>query len=277
VSASVKLAARDGTAQPATRDSTVKSATRVLEVLEYFDRVHRAATVTEVARALKYPQSSTSVLIRSLVTLGYLEASPEDWRAYRPTARVTLLGAWIEPQLAAGGPVLQMMNELGEETGDLVILGMPQHGVVRYIHTVPATKPMRLHNAPGTIRPMATSGLGRLFMSTMDDERVREIVARHNASVEDPALQLTLAAVKRDLATIRAQGYAMSVDRVTPGAGVVAVLLAVSHGDAPLAVAIGGWSKSIKESCESYVQLMRKAIRRRLGDAGPRRGAVQGN
>jgi len=250
-------------------NDNVKSAVRVLEVLEYFDQVQRAATVTEVARALKYPQSSTSVLLRSLVSLGYLEGEADDRRAYRPTARVTLLGAWVEPKLAAGGRVLQMMKELGEETGEFVVLGMPLQGLVRYIHAVPSTKPMRLHNPPGTIRPMATSGLGRLFMSLMDEAHVSAIVERHNALEENPALRLNLPAVKRDLAAIRASGYVMSVDRITPGAGVVGMLLPVTQDERPLAVAIGGWSKSIMDNCEALVQLMRKLIRRHFNDGGP--------
>lgn len=246
---------------------TVKSAARVLEVFEFFDRVQRPATVMELSRSLKYPQSSTSVLLKSLVSLGYLEPMPEERRAYRPTARLTLLGAWVEPQLAAGGPVLQLMTDLGAETGDLIILGIPQNGVVRYIHTVPATKPMRLHNAPGTVRPIATSGLGRLFMSAMTDDQVREIVERHNASEEDAARRLSLAAVRRDMAAIRAQGHVVSTDRITPGAGVVAVLLPVTHGGLPLALGIGGWSKTIKEESQAFVQSMRKGIRRHLGAA----------
>src|SRR3546814_16050692 len=51
---------------------TVKSAGRVLEILEYFDDLQRQSTVMEIADALGYPQSSTSALLRSLVGMGYL-------------------------------------------------------------------------------------------------------------------------------------------------------------------------------------------------------------
>jgi len=76
----------------------VKSAVRVLEVLELFDRLQREASVGEVARELGYPVSSTSMLLGSLLERGYLRHGP-DQRTYFPTPRVTLLGAWIEPQL----------------------------------------------------------------------------------------------------------------------------------------------------------------------------------
>jgi len=83
-------------------NSPVKSAARVLEVFECFDRVQRPASVTEIARVLGYPQSSTSELLRSLVAPGYLESEPEDRRSCSPTARLPLPGAWLQPPLAVG-------------------------------------------------------------------------------------------------------------------------------------------------------------------------------
>ena len=249
--------------------STVKSAARVLEVLEYFDRVRRAASVMEIARALGYPQSSASVLLRSLVELGYLEIDATR-RAYLPTPRVTLLGSWVEPLLSPGGAILKLMEELGRETGETIILGVPAGDTVRYIHVVQATGAMRLHVGPGTVRPMAISGMGRLFMSSMDADRVRRIVARYNAEADDDARQLKLAAVRTDLASIRGDGYVPSFDRLTPGAGGISILLPVEPHGVPMALAIGGLSHTISEGRDRFVQLMRRAIRRHLQMAPPR-------
>lgn len=250
-------------------NATVKSAARVLEVLEYFDRVRRASTVTELARALGYPQSSTSVLLRSLVELGYLEQDVGR-RTYLPTPRVTLLGSWIEPLLSPGGEVMRLMDELGEETGETIILGVPSGEVVRYIHVVQATSAMRLHIGPGTIRPMAISGMGRLFMSVMDEARVRQIVHRYNAEAAGDENKLNFAAVRRDLASILSDGYSPSLDRLTPGAGGISILLPVAPHGVPMAVAIGGLSKTINEGRERFVQLMRRSIRRHLQPDPPR-------
>lgn len=62
---------------PSIPPSVVKSAGRVLQILEFFDDVKREANVVEICRALGYPQSSTSVLLRSLVQLGYLAYTPK--------------------------------------------------------------------------------------------------------------------------------------------------------------------------------------------------------
>ena len=77
---------------------TVKSAQRVLEVLEYFAATRDPATVAEVSRQLAFPQSSTSMLLSSLETLGYLTYDADD-RTFRPTVRVMLLGSWIQDEL----------------------------------------------------------------------------------------------------------------------------------------------------------------------------------
>src|SRR3546814_5492035 len=73
---------------------TVKSAGRVLEILEYFDDLQRQSTVMEIADALGYPQSSTSALLRSLVGMGYLNYDAHA-RTYITSSRVALLGSWV--------------------------------------------------------------------------------------------------------------------------------------------------------------------------------------
>jgi DNA-binding IclR family transcriptional regulator len=244
--------------------NVVKSAARVLEVFEYFDSVRADATVMDIARALDYPQSSTSALIRSLVDLGYLQHGTK-YRTYRPTPRVTLLGTWIEPMLSPDGAIVRLMDELGEATGETIILGAAYSTIVRYIYVVPATTAMRLHVGPGTSRPIVNSGTGRMFMASMNDERVRWLVHRHNTEATTSASKLSLAAVRRDLAAIRADGYSVSFDKATPGAGIVAAGLPVAPGRAPLVVGIGGLSQTIRANAEDFGRLIRRAIKRHFG------------
>ena len=102
------------------KQRVVKSAARTLQVLEFFDEVRASASVMEVSRALSYPQSSTSGLLKSLVTLGYLSYDPYA-RLYTPTHRVTLLGSWIEAPVLR--QIVQLMEDLGRQTGETIMLG----------------------------------------------------------------------------------------------------------------------------------------------------------
>src|SRR5690349_21704846 len=77
------------------RPSVVKSAGRVLEILEFFDEIRREASEAEIAHKLAYPQSSTSALLKSLTRLGYLDYDAAS-RTYLPSPRVALLGTWLD-------------------------------------------------------------------------------------------------------------------------------------------------------------------------------------
>ena len=241
----------------------VKSAVRVLEVLELFDRLQREATVSEIAAALGYPMSSTSMLLGNLLERGYLRHGP-DQRTYFPTPRVTVLGSWIEPLLAPHGEVMQLMAELGEATGETIILAAPTRDQAQYIHVVPATTTMRMHVGPGTMRPLVASGLGRVLLSALPDDKLRHLVQRHNAGPAVGGNPVSLAALQRELSAIRVRGYSVVLRGLTPGAGVIGMLLPVEVSGQPLALGIGGWVREIRERQQEYVALMRSAIDRHL-------------
>ena len=52
---------------------TVKSAQRVLDILEFFAEWRQPASVNEISQSLGYLQSSTSVLLESLKESGYFD------------------------------------------------------------------------------------------------------------------------------------------------------------------------------------------------------------
>lgn len=241
----------------------VKSAVRVLEVFQLFDRIQRAATVSEIARELGYPLSSTSVLLGNLAEIGYL-CHGADQRSYFPTPRVTLLGAWIAPVLVPSGDVLRLMSELGEQTNETIILAAPIRDQVQYLHVVPASTTMRMHVGPGTMRPLLSSGLGRLLLSTMPDDKVHSIVLRHNEGPGVAGSHVSLSALRRDLATIRTQGYSLMLKGVTPGAAMLGMLLPEAINSVPLAVGIGGWSRSMRRQLPQYLTLLRGSVERHM-------------
>jgi DNA-binding IclR family transcriptional regulator len=114
---------------------TVKSAVRVLEILEFFDEVQRPANVVTVSEALGYPQSSTSALLRSLVATGYLQVDRRS-RTYTPTDRVSLLGSWINPPLFAEASLPRLMRAITVRTGALVLLSARNGGYSQCYHVL---------------------------------------------------------------------------------------------------------------------------------------------
>lgn len=243
---------------------TVKSAGRVLEILEYFDDLQRQSTVMEIADALGYPQSSTSALLRSLVSLGYLNYDPMA-RTYITSSRVALLGNWVNSQFFAEGAIISMMKEMNEQTGDTVVLAVRNGLHMQYIHVVQATSPARLHMTLGTVRPLAASGAGFALLSTMTDSEITRLVMRINAEAEEGQALIKIRDLLDQIAVIRKKGYAFTCDMVTRGGGIIAAPLPRMNGQQRMVVGIGGISEVMRHREEELSTVMMGQIDARFG------------
>jgi DNA-binding IclR family transcriptional regulator len=158
-----------------TRPSVVKSAGRALEILEFFDEVRRESQVVEIAARLGYPQSSTSVLLKSLAQLGYLDYDART-RTYLPTARVALLGTWLDEGPVRDGRLIHMLEELSRATADTIILSARNGIFAHYIHVIQARTALRFHVPQGSRRLVVWSASGFALLAETDDEQIRALV-----------------------------------------------------------------------------------------------------
>ncbi|MDO7836692.1 helix-turn-helix domain-containing protein [Sphingobium sp. HBC34] len=240
------------------REKKIKSADRVLEIFEMFSADRQEVTVMDVARSLNVPQSSTSELLSSLVRRGYLYRDRAA-RTFRPTARVALLGAWVQPQLFRHGRLLPMMDGLLEETGEAVILASMIGLDVKHVHVVGEGLSDAI--ASDTEHHVLHSPFGVALLSVMYREHVRKLVHRLNAE-SDPALHVRYSDLEAQLNRASKQGYV--VGDLGDGFAAVAVLLPHRLGEEQLVIGIAGKSEQIHARCDQLVQTLRGAIASRL-------------
>ena len=238
-------------------DVQVKSAVRVLQVLDYFDAIERAATVNEIARALGAPMSSTSILLRQMQQTGYLDR--DSRRRYTLSIRVATLGRWSAPFLDPDGPVLRLMHELRRATSEFIILGAMRGDMVRYIYTLPSVRRTSVRNRTGTALPVATSCVGRMFMAGMSEHEVRRLVFQHNRKV-GPERQIGLPSVLSHLGETRLRGYARSPEVITTDTSGLAIRLPEHIGPEPLVLAIGSVPPTIHRHCQEWAKLMIESL-----------------
>lgn len=209
-------------------DDAVKSARRVFEILEYFERHRRPMALKEILEGLGYPASSGSALLKSLVALGYLDYDRER-RSYFPTMRIAALGAWVHDSLFGDGQVSRLMNHLYEATGETVILAAQSDLHAQYVHLIRSAEPLSVAVPPGARRPLGKSGLGWLLLSVKSDAEIEKLRRRINA--EDGEDKLSREALMAIISEVRLKGYAFSKHTVSDGVGVIGALLpATPHG-----------------------------------------------
>lgn len=238
--------------------STIKSAHRVLRIFEYFAEIQRPAAMTEIARRLNYPTSSTSVLLKCLVDLGYLN-SDNRMRTYVPTARISLVGGWLRDRILPSGNLEKIIHELHDST-QLTTFVASRNGLYsQYIYVLQGTTAVRYYLEPGSLRLLTQSTPGRVLLSLMNDSDVQRIVLRINVDgLAAPPIQF--AGLQSALATIRRQGFAYTRNRGTPGLSTIAMRLpATSHAGA-LAIAVAGSSEKIDAEASAIITKMRDLI-----------------
>jgi DNA-binding IclR family transcriptional regulator len=240
-------------------DGTVKSATRVLELFAFFAEQRRPLTVSDIVRGLDYPQSSASALLKSLAKSGYLDYDRHR-RHYLPTLRVALLGGWVHDQLFSPTSLSRMVDDLHAATGQTVVIGMQNEIHVQYIHIVQKL-PDPCYLKPGSLRPLARAGVGKVLLARKPDADVLHLLRRINAEEIDPSNRVDPADLLAELEQVRRCGHALSHGNVNPERGVVAVELPTPASQPPMAIGLSVHVDQVEQQRVRYLELLNQALR----------------
>lgn len=234
---------------------SIKSAHRVLEILEFFDLNHRTATVMDLSRALGYPQSSTSELLRCLTRLGYLHYNRYR-RTYGPTARVALLGSWVEPSLFRGGAVLTAIDRIAQSIGETVLLSTAANYIVQHLHVVVGEGEDAVIEHAGAVEKILHNPIGRLILSSFNDQMIRSALHRLNAEEDDPSNHVRIAEEAEELRALRSRGWIVDANAYNDGTGVVSVLLPLRRGTERLALSVRAKSEVIEQRASEIIWII---------------------
>ena len=237
---------------------SVKSARRVFEVLEYFDRQRRPLPLKEIIETLGYPASSGSALLKSLVSLGYLDYDRER-RTYFPTMRIAALGQWVGEALFGDGALLELMERLHGLTAETVILAAQSDVHAQYVHVLHSAEPLQFSVPPGARRPLAASGMGWVLLSAKPDAEIELLRRRANLGA---AVKLDREALMERVNEVRVRGYAFSKHTVSDGAGIIAALLPRGPFGRTFAIGVGGPVSRLEQKEPTIVSELRAGVAR---------------
>jgi DNA-binding IclR family transcriptional regulator len=240
---------------------TIKSARRVLEVLEYFAQGVPGATVTEIANALAYPQSSTSVLLSSLATLGYLKFDA-DGRRYSPTLRVMLLGSWLQDELFGQGSLVAIMERLRQRTGQTVMMGLRQGIHVRFILSLQGKSADGIRYPVGVLRPVCRSAVGKMLLSALPNAAILKIARHANAVQSERENRVPTRELLDEIAAIRERGWALTLDYPLLNRATLAVALPALPRQPPMALTVGSRKSIMLARQDQFLAELNEACRR---------------
>lgn len=211
---------------------SVKSAARVLDLLELFAVSHAPMGVSEVSRLLSIPKSSAQSLLATLVSRAYLVRSGAAYELPHDRKRGRWVGGALPRLVKVAEPTMQRLAEASGESAFLNVL-LP-NGELKYVAKAVSSNVVR-YDAPLTsTRPAYCTSSGLLLLAHLDPAELDDYFARVKLERQTPETATDRRALLALLQRARRQGYAELRDAHVQGAtGVAAPVF--DCGDRPVA------------------------------------------
>jgi DNA-binding IclR family transcriptional regulator len=198
-------------------NSEVRSAVRVLELLEYLSRSPGPAALKDVVGTLGFPKSSAHALLQTLVSRGYVERDGTDRYALAEGFRdgAAWVGGHQARLLAAACPVLEELRDALRETVMIGVRGAG--GEVGIAAKLVSPEEIRYDTDMNGLRPAYCTAMGRVLLAHWDEDAREDYLARTPLEPKTPRTITDPDALRAVLHGVRAKGHAIADEEMVIG------------------------------------------------------------
>lgn len=239
-------------AEAAASTALVKSADRVLDLLELMAGTGRPMSHSELARRTGIPKSSLTQLLRTLAQRGYAEqsaAAPHfqlGERAYALARR----GAHSRDLVMLGRPWLErLMHATGESAG----LSVLRDDLAERVASVETRRAVLYSMHVGVMAPLYANSAGKVLLAWMPADEREAYLRRVKLEARTEQTIRSVAVLRRQLQGVRDEGVAWSIGEFTAGITGIAVPVLDAHGRAMAAVGVALPSDRLDDDREARI------------------------
>jgi DNA-binding IclR family transcriptional regulator len=220
------------------RDYSIAAVARTLDLLEALAVIGPAPLAT-VADAAGCTRTAGFRLLRTLQSRGFA-IQDEARGVWRLGARWTALGQAAENQGALAATALPFMSELAKACGENVYLHVRDGQMGETVAITQADPSLRIYSEVGKRQPLH-AGPYRLLLAHAPEAVQTQVLAQKLPRFT-PATRTDPVWIAADLQRIRARGYLVTADEITPGAVSVTVPVRDASGQVVAALCISAAS-----------------------------------
>jgi DNA-binding IclR family transcriptional regulator len=188
----------------------VKSADRVVDILELLAEDPQGLTVSQISARLGIARSSAHGLVNTLRRRGYLTQSRDAPKRLQLGARLIQLGLNVGDRLELRSAARPTLERLVAETNQSALLVVPDGGELLYVDKIVSeSSTVRTDPRMSARRPLHSTSVGKALLAALDDGGARAVLDRvgtapvTNLTIADPSVLLA------DLEQARQRGYAV--------------------------------------------------------------------
>ncbi len=196
-------------------DGTVGKALDVLDMIAERGEPVRFSELLETSR---FPKATLYRLIQTLTKQQMLRHDPITG-TYALGVRLVRLAhnAWAQSSLAPHAR--RHIDDLSRTTGETIHLAQLDRGQVLYVDKRNAVRAIEMFAQAGKVGPAYCTGVGKAMLAYLDDEALADALKAQSFYRHTPNTITNETDLRRDLAQIRARGFAL--DREEHEAGII--------------------------------------------------------
>jgi IclR family pca regulon transcriptional regulator len=211
-----------------------------IAILEAFSRERQALGIAEIADIVGISRSTTHRYAITLVALGYLEQDPK--RKYRLSTGAVGPGGAAIGAIRRQTPARAVLEELRDETGYTVSMGVLEGTRVIYIHRLLGHRPGQYaidrDLGVGANVPAHCTALGKVLLASLSDAMRRELLASLELTRHGPNSITEKDKLAAELDRISPRGLVVSDEELSRGSRSIAVLVLRPRSELPLAIEV---------------------------------------
>jgi len=240
--------------RPSDKKSLSRSATRALDVLEYFGEVRRPLRAMEISRVLSMQPSTTNQLLKTMVDSGHLVFEARS-KTYLPSPRLVGFSSWLVDTFGADETLRSLMKDVQKATGQVVTLTTPND---LFMQIIDLATPVGSETERGLRVAVFGSVIGSAYLSMLEPEDIDRLA--HRARVPPGEI----ASIQETVGRIRCDGYA---DGCTAESGMWSIAMPIPQREAaiPIILGIAGPYEQVRDRRDAIVRMMRETVQRKIG------------
>jgi len=214
----------------------VQSVERAVTILELLARLGEGG-VTELAAEIGVHKSTAFRLVSTLEQRGLVEQT-EDRGKYRLGVGILRLAGATTARLDVVQEARPICRSLSVTTGETVNIAVLSDRSALYLDQFAGSSALQPHNWVGQHIPLHATSNGKVLLSGLPDADVDRVVPSLPAYTDRTVTSRR--ALKRELADVRAQGFALAVDELEIGLAAMAAPIRNAHGDVIASLSLSG-------------------------------------
>ncbi|MDR2904264.1 MAG: IclR family transcriptional regulator, partial [Clostridiales bacterium] len=226
--------------------SHVQSVARAIKLVELLAEENREMSLTEISKAMDWPKSTVHGLIATLRDHYYVDQSPTTG-CYYLGIRLFELGNIVARSWEIRRIALPVMQNLNRKLGEMIQLAKEDKGEVLYLEKLDSTHMLRIVSEIGARLPMHCSGLGKILLAYKKPAELKSMLSKQKFAPMTAYTITDRATLEKELAQVRAKGYAMDNREIMDSLRCVAAPIYDRDGNVLYAISVSGLANSLKD------------------------------